>query len=61
MTAIVVAHAGHCLIEQDLIAALKAQLAGFKVPRRVHFVAELPRNAMGKVQKGVLREKYSRL
>jgi malonyl-CoA/methylmalonyl-CoA synthetase len=29
------------------------------VPKRVHFVDELPRNAMGKVQKNVLRERYS--
>jgi malonyl-CoA/methylmalonyl-CoA synthetase len=34
-------------------------LAGFKVPRVVHVVAELPRNAMGKVQKSALREEYS--
>ena len=41
--------------EAAIIAALKAELAGFKVPKRVHFVADLPRNAMGKVQKNVLR------
>jgi malonyl-CoA/methylmalonyl-CoA synthetase len=29
------------------------------VPKRVHLVADLPRNAMGKVQKNVLREMYS--
>jgi malonyl-CoA/methylmalonyl-CoA synthetase len=28
------------------------------VPKRVWVVADLPRNAMGKVQKNVLREKY---
>jgi malonyl-CoA/methylmalonyl-CoA synthetase len=30
------------------------------VPKRVFVVTELPRNAMGKVQKNVLRETYSR-
>ncbi len=30
----------------------------FKVPKRVFFVDDLPRNAMGKVQKNVLRETY---
>jgi malonyl-CoA/methylmalonyl-CoA synthetase len=58
--AVVVAHPGHALAEDALIAALKAEIAGFKVPKRVHFVAELPRNAMGKVQKSLLRERFSR-
>ena len=34
-----------------MIAALKASIANFKVPKRVFVVDELPRNAMGKVQK----------
>jgi len=29
------------------------------VPKRVHVVAELPRNAMGKVQKKLLRERFA--
>ncbi len=60
VTAVVVARPGHALAEDALIAALKAEIAGFKVPKRVHFVADLPRNAMGKVQKSVLRERYAR-
>jgi len=60
VTAVVVAQPGHALAEDTLIAALKAEIAGFKVPKHVHFVAELPRNAMGKVQKSLLRERYSR-
>ena len=59
VTAVVVARTGHTLTESDLLAALKSEIAGFKVPKRVHFVADLPRNAMGKVQKNVLRETYS--
>jgi len=59
VTAVVVARTGHTLSEPDLLAALKSEIAGFKVPKRVHFVADLPRNAMGKVQKNVLRETYS--
>jgi malonyl-CoA/methylmalonyl-CoA synthetase len=46
------------LTEDDVIAYVKDKLANFKVPKRVHFVAELPRNAMGKVQKNVLRQQY---
>ncbi len=36
----------------------KAELANFKVPKKVFFVDELPRNTMGKVQKNVLRDAY---
>ena len=39
-------------------ATAKAELANFKVPKRVFFVDELPRNAMGKVQKNALRERF---
>ena len=56
--AVVVAAPGHALTEAGVIAALKADIASFKVPKRVHFVADLPRNAMGKVQKNVLRAEY---
>lgn len=58
VTAVVVARPGYELNEEDLIAALKSEIASFKVPKRVHFVGELPRNAMGKVQKAALRERF---
>ncbi|MBN2439152.1 MAG: malonyl-CoA synthase [Deltaproteobacteria bacterium] len=51
--------AGGAMTEAGIIAALKGVLANFKVPKRVHFVAALPRNSMGKVQKMVLREQYA--
>jgi len=44
-----------------LIRELKGRIAGFKVPKRVIVVTELPRNAMGKVQKKLLREQYAGL
>ena len=44
---------------QSVLAALRSQLASFKMPKQVHIVADLPRNAMGKVQKNVLRRQYS--
>jgi acyl-coenzyme A synthetase/AMP-(fatty) acid ligase len=40
---------------------LEARLAKFKLPKRVLFVNELPRNAMGKVQKAELRKTYGDL
>jgi malonyl-CoA/methylmalonyl-CoA synthetase len=60
VTAVVVPrNGGQAPAEGDVIAWLKARLANFKVPKRVHVVSELPRNAMGKVQKNVLRDRYS--
>ena len=59
VTAVVVARAGEAPSERDVIGALKAEIASFKVPKRVHFVAELPRNSMGKVQKNLLRERFA--
>ena len=59
VAAVVVAQPGHTLSERGIIAALKGEIATFKVPKRVHFCDELPRNAMGKVQKNLLRERYS--
>jgi malonyl-CoA/methylmalonyl-CoA synthetase len=44
--------------EEVIIKACKAGLANYKVPKRVFFVEELPRNAMGKVQKKALRDSY---
>jgi len=59
VTAVIVpSHDVRAPTEQEVIGLLKARLANFKVPKRVYFVDELPRNAMGKVQKNVLREKY---
>jgi len=54
-----VGRAGHALTEASVIAALRGEIASFKVPKRVFFVVELPRNSMGKVQKAVLRERFS--
>jgi malonyl-CoA/methylmalonyl-CoA synthetase len=41
------------------ITRLKSQIANFKVPKQVFFVPDLPRNAMGKVQKNSLRKQFS--
>jgi malonyl-CoA/methylmalonyl-CoA synthetase len=46
---------------EALMAAMKARMANFKVPKRVFVATELPRNAMGKVQKNLLRERHQRL
>ena len=61
VTAVVVPQPSTELSEADLISSLQARLARYKVPKRVLLVDELPRNAMGKVQKNVLRAAYSSL
>ena len=45
---------------EDVIAFCREHLAGYKCPRTVDFVAELPRNASGKILKTELREPYWR-
>jgi len=62
VTAVVVRQnnaAGTALTQAAIINALKGNLANFKVPKRVHFVDDLPRNAMGKVQKNMLRQQFA--
>ncbi len=46
--------------ETDILKLLGSRLAKFKLPKRIFVVAELPRNAMGKVQKAELRNTYGR-
>jgi malonyl-CoA/methylmalonyl-CoA synthetase len=60
VTAVVVRKAPASLSEAQVIAALKTCIANFKVPKRVFFVNELPRNTMGKVQKNLLREQFGK-
>ncbi|HVL77433.1 MAG TPA: malonyl-CoA synthase [Noviherbaspirillum sp.] len=58
VTAVIVPKPSAARDEAGVIAYLKARIANFKVPKRVHFVDELPRNTMGKVQKNLLRERF---
>jgi malonyl-CoA/methylmalonyl-CoA synthetase len=59
--AVVTAKAGFALDPDKILADLKSRLANFKLPKRCFVVPELPRNAMGKVQKNLLREQYKNL
>jgi len=61
VTAVVVRQKGAAIDEAAVLKALEGRLAKFKQPKRVLFVDDLPRNAMGKVQKNVLRETYKDL
>jgi len=61
VTALVVASGNNVLDEAAILDHLQARLAKFKLPKRVLFVEELPRNAMGKVQKALMRQTYESL
>jgi malonyl-CoA/methylmalonyl-CoA synthetase len=56
--ALVVARPGATVAPEAVLVALKASLANYKVPKRCVLVPDLPRNAMGKVQKNLLRDTY---
>jgi malonyl-CoA/methylmalonyl-CoA synthetase len=58
VVAAVVPKDGATLDGAAIVAALKSRIANFKVPKQVFVVAELPRNAMGKVQKNLLRDRH---
>ena len=59
--AVVIAKPGVTLQAESIVATLKSQLANFKIPKQCYIVPELPRNAMGKVQKNLLRDQYKGL
>jgi malonyl-CoA/methylmalonyl-CoA synthetase len=61
VTAAVVRVSGSSVNERIILDALSGRLAKFKQPKRIIFVDTLPRNAMGKVQKNLLRERFGDL
>ncbi len=61
VVAVVVPKPGAALDDKAIVAQLKTKIANFKVPKHVFVVPDLPRNAMGKVQKNLLREQHKGL
>jgi malonyl-CoA/methylmalonyl-CoA synthetase len=59
VTAIVVPVAPEAADAEAILVALRDHLAAYKLPKRIFFADELPRNTMGKVQKNVLRDRYA--
>lgn len=59
VTAILVLKSAQQINTTALISDLKQKIANYKVPKRIFIVDELPRNAMGKVQKNILRTMFS--
>ncbi len=60
VVAVVTPKADAKLEEKTIQAALADELAKFKQPKRVFITDDLPRNAMGKVQKKDLRQQYAK-
>ncbi len=58
VTAVIVPVTGKCPDEAAILTLIETRLAKFKQPKRIVFVDELPRNAMGKVQKNALRDRF---
>jgi malonyl-CoA/methylmalonyl-CoA synthetase len=59
--AVVIAKAGATLDAPAILAQLKTLVANFKVPKHCEIRADLPRNAMSKVQKNLLRAEFAGL
>ncbi|WDD93492.1 AMP-binding protein [Burkholderia sp. FERM BP-3421] len=58
--AVVVLKSGRDAQAADLVAHCRALLADYKLPRAIDFVAELPKNASGKIARKLVREQYWR-
>jgi len=58
VTAVVVRKKDSVIDEDTILTAITARLAKFKLPKRILFLDNLPRNTMGKVQKNLLREQF---
>ncbi len=59
VAAVLVAEPGATLDQDSVLNELKSRLANFKQPKHIFTLEQLPRNAMGKVQKNVLRAQFS--
>ncbi len=60
ITAFVVAKPGAAIDAAELIATLKGRLDGFKVPKAVILVDQLPKTSTGKIQKNVVRAEHAK-
>jgi acyl-CoA synthetase (AMP-forming)/AMP-acid ligase II len=58
LLAFVVTKPGMSLAVEEMIEFCRDKIAGYKIPRRLEIVTELPRNPSGKILKKVLREPY---
>jgi acyl-CoA synthetase (AMP-forming)/AMP-acid ligase II len=59
VVAVVTVRAGATVTEQEILALCRSRLAGFKTPKSVRFIDELPKNVSGKILKRELRDLYT--
>ena len=59
VVAVVAVREGHEVTGADLVAFCREEIAGYKKPKHVIFVGELPKNASGKVLKRELRDRIA--
>ena len=57
--AVIVPAPGRSLTEDEIFAHCRGKIGGYKIPRRMAFVDELPKSTMGKVLKNDLRRIYA--
>jgi acyl-CoA synthetase (AMP-forming)/AMP-acid ligase II len=58
IAAIVVLNEGQTMTEAEVIQYCKGKIAGYKVPKSVYFLPEMPRNPAGKISKPELRKQF---
>jgi acyl-CoA synthetase (AMP-forming)/AMP-acid ligase II len=59
ITAVVVPKPGANIDQDMLLAAVRERTAGFKAPKAIIVVDELPKTSTGKIQKNVVREQFT--
>jgi acyl-coenzyme A synthetase/AMP-(fatty) acid ligase len=59
LLAVIVPAPGRTLTAETLIAHCRGRIGGYKIPREIRFVQELPKSAMGKILKTELRKRFS--
>jgi acyl-CoA synthetase (AMP-forming)/AMP-acid ligase II len=57
--AVIVPVAGRTLTKDEIIQHCRGHIGGYKIPRRMVFVEQLPKSAMGKILKSELRKRYA--
>ncbi|MEC7488779.1 MAG: AMP-binding protein [Pseudomonadota bacterium] len=56
--AAIVLRPGTSMTEEDVIEHCRGKIGGYKIPRKMDFIEELPKSAMGKILKTEIREIY---
>jgi long-chain acyl-CoA synthetase len=58
--AVIVPAPGKTLTSKDIIEHCRGRIGGYKIPRQMDFIAEMPKSGMGKILKTELRDRYGK-